>query len=36
VLLSIIGYNIVGDYSVLWFLLLIGMFVKVPVFRVHG
>lgn len=35
-ILSKLGCNIIGDYIVLWFLLLLGMLVKVPVFLVHG
>nr|YP_006576386.1 NADH dehydrogenase subunit 4 [Hiatula diphos]YP_009642885.1 NADH dehydrogenase subunit 4 [Hiatula acuta]AEV94280.1 NADH dehydrogenase subunit 4 [Hiatula diphos]QCQ20449.1 NADH dehydrogenase subunit 4 [Hiatula acuta] len=36
VLLSMVGTSVVDEYNVLWFLLLIGMLVKVPVFSVHG
>nr|YP_006576434.1 NADH dehydrogenase subunit 4 [Solecurtus divaricatus]AEV94328.1 NADH dehydrogenase subunit 4 [Solecurtus divaricatus] len=36
VLLSLVGENIAGEYLVFWFLLLVGMLVKVPVFVVHG
>ena len=30
------GLNYIGDYRVLWFLILLGILVKVPVFLVHG
>nr|YP_009642898.1 NADH dehydrogenase subunit 4 [Gari elongata]QCQ20462.1 NADH dehydrogenase subunit 4 [Gari elongata] len=36
ILISMVGNSMVGEYSVLWLLLMIGMLVKVPVFSVHG
>ena len=30
------GLNFMGDYTVFWLLILLGMLVKVPVFLVHG
>jgi len=36
VILHNLGFSLMGDYSVFWFLLLLGMLVKVPVFLVHG
>ena len=35
-LLRIVDVRFIGGYKVLWFLLLLGMLVKVPVFFVHG
>lgn len=36
VLLRLVGRNVASDYSIIWLILLLGILVKVPVFRVHG
>jgi len=36
IILHSLDFDLMGDYVVFWFLLFLGILVKVPVFLVHG